>query len=322
MIKGNKNKKAKRVDEDQDDVAADLKRLQNKGKGGEGGASKNEHRLEVGDNLHRILPRGRKKKNKRWSRTFYRQVRVHFNVGPESQKMACLGDKECYICKRFKRERVRINNKYERGSEEGKRAWSKLCDSLGYKDRWCMLSFAYNPEGKLIKRAKLLDVSETVAVDLLETWVGSDSSPGIDFTDPETGRAMNIKKKKTGEDRRAVEYKVRPSTNAKAIAGWEELQSKLPDLNALIDEKYPKYTPEEQKAILEGDEDDRDEDEDDDDEDEKPRKKSKKSRRDEDEDEDDSDDDDDDDQDEDEDDDSDEDEPPVKSKLRKKSGRR
>ena len=118
MIPKKKNKQ-RASDNTIDDVRRDLERMQNKKE--KTGGSDSEIRLDVGDNYVRILPRGRKTKKNSWSRVFYLKIRVHYGVGPEAVKMRCPGE-NCYLCRRFRIERVKLNKKYERGSEEGKKA--------------------------------------------------------------------------------------------------------------------------------------------------------------------------------------------------------
>ena len=248
---------------DADDLArmkAKFKKQKDKEEGKSGGGNDALDKLEEGKNNRRILPR-------EGTREFYLQVAMHFGVGPDGKAVRCIGKlsedgwplpgTKCPLCKMFLKERARINEKYGKGSEEGKTQYLAAKDKYAPKPRYYMN--VLRPDGEV----KVLTAGEMILSQLLEMWLEDDSTVG-DFTDPENGRWLNIKKIKTGKRDRDVKYKVIAADEAEEI-DMDDLSEKLHDLDAVAGAVL---SPEDIQAIMTGgadDDDDEDEDEDEDD---------------------------------------------------------
>lgn len=314
-IKKSKNKKKRRQErEDEDDLSRMRKQYQ-RTKDREEGTDRDKTRdeLKEGSNMRRFLPR----KN---TREFYLQLWQHFGVGPMSQVVRCIGtftdkgfprpDTPCPICKQFLKEQHKNNQKYGRDSEVGKKKYFKIKEKYFPTKRYFMNVLRDDGE------VKVLQAGEMIVGQLLEHWFEDGSKVG-DFTDVETGRWMNIKRKGV---KLKTKYKVIPDDETSEVDDWKAVRKQMHDLEAAAGEILK---PAQIKAILEGDFDDEDQDEeedeedfdeddaseeDDEEEDEKDRRSSRKRKRRHARDDDDDDDDDGDDEDDDEDDDDDDDE--------------
>lgn len=235
IVKG-KNKKRHR--EDDDGALARMRKKWQRAKDkeeGTGDRDKIRDTLKEGSNNRRILPR-------KGSREFYLEVWQHFNVGPTSQVVRCIGtfsDKgfplpgtECPLCREFLKEQYKNNKKYERGSEKGKKAYFKIKEKWFPRQRYLMN--VLNEENEV----KVLACGEMIMGQLLEHWFEDGSKVG-DFTDPSDGRWMNIKRK---GQKLATKYKVIPDDETSEIDDWKAVRKQCHDLEEVAGEKMNKKT--------------------------------------------------------------------------------
>lgn len=243
---------------------------------GGGGGENSWDKLGDGKNMRRILPRPNEKK-------FYTEGWTHFNVGPNQRAVRCIDEAhintdrglpeagtKCPLCKKFLREQARINSEYQKGDEDGRAEWKRAKDKYVPRHQHYANVLVADDEGDV--EVKILAFGTQVWSQLLNYYLGDDTAIG-DFTNPKSGRWMNIKKeKKGGRDRRNIEYKVYPSSESESIAdAWDEIKEALHDLDAAAGKILSK---DEIIAIMKGvdlnkgsdsdDDEDEDEDEDDD----------------------------------------------------------
>lgn len=265
--------------------------------GGGGGGSNNFHKLGDGKNLLRVLPRPGHKK-------FYTEGWTHFNVGPNNRAVRCIDEgsvdperglpgsgTKCPLCKKFLREQSRINSEYQKGDEEGRAEWKKAKDKYVPRHQHYANVLVADDDGDA--EVKILGFGQMVWSQLMNYYLGDDTNIG-DFTDPEGGQMMNIKKShKGGRDRKNIGYEVFPTNEPEDISdSWDDIKGMLHDLDAAAGKVMSK---DEVIAVMKGidldkgsgsdddDDDDSDEDDDDDDEeeeededeDDRPVKKSK-----------------------------------------------
>lgn len=327
MTKHSKTNKKRPSDEsDLDDMRESFrKHKEREQNGGGGGGSNSWDKLEVGKNMRRLLPRESNRK-------FYTEGWTHFNVGPNDKALRCIDEEHinvergvpeagtrCPLCKKFLREQARINSEYKKGDPDGQAEWKAAKDKYVPRRQYFSNVLRMDDDGDA--EVKILAFGQQVWGQLMNYFIGDDTAIG-DFTDPESGRWLNIKKvKKGGKDPRNVGYEVFPASESDDISGsWDAIKEAMHDLNAAAGKVLSK---DEMIAIMKGidveKDDDDDDDSDDDASDSRSRKKSKHGDDDDDDDEaeaDDSGDDEDDD---------DEDDRPVKvkgSKLAKNMKRR
>lgn len=241
----------KKPDSSDDDGEAELRRMHERYKkkeetGQSGDFESDVDQLDEGDNERRVLAR-------EGTKDFSRKIDVHYNIGPQDDPDApkkncrCLASKnafnDCQPCLRYEKERARVNKKYPRGSEEGKAAWRKIADRWQKKTR-----FLFN-----VQRPEPQDVKVHICGDMImESLLGKYFNPKIgDFTDPETGRNLNFKKVKLGKAARAVKYDVE-SLDRSELENAEEVLAQRHDLDEIADKLFPKLSPEEQLAIMNG----------------------------------------------------------------------
>lgn len=210
----------------------------------EGETGGNTMKLQDGTNLCRILPRD-------GTPEFYLEVPIHFNVGPDGRYVRCIGrvDSEgrpvpgtkCPICKKFLQEKTRINTKYGRNSDDGKREYLRAKDAYHPKMRSYMNVLLTD------NTVKVLTAGPQIMGELLEMYVGEDAATIGDFTDPQDGSWIKLKKKRTGKSPRDVEYSVRVG-DQDAIE-WSTVKDMRHDLDA---EAGPLLEPDEITAIMVG----------------------------------------------------------------------
>lgn len=202
----------------------------------------NYDKLVDGKNVRRVL----------WPKDngeeFWAEGYVHYNLGPEGNKIAtCLktfdSKARCPICE-YAEKLKNSKNKEEK----------KLADSL--KARRRILIAVLNRDSDEEEEPKVLPIGVSILKGLLETICDPDYG---DITDFSEGRDMTIKKSGKGLN---TEYSVLPkpkSSIASEEFTKEELEEKIPDLMSLFVEK----SPEELEAILNGEDEEKEEDEDD-----------------------------------------------------------
>lgn len=292
-----KDKSKKRQDSDLDEMREAFRRHKERAKGG--GSSKNNwDKLGDGKNMRRILPRP-------GDRKFYTEGWTHFNVGPNGRAVRCVDEAKidpergipssgtkCPLCKKFLREQSRINSEYEKGSEDGRKEWTRAKDK--YVPRHQFYSNVLREDDDGDHEVKILAYGTQVWGQLMNYYLGDDTAVG-DFTHPEDGRWLNIKKEsKGGRNRRNVEYKVYPAGESSDISeSWDAIEELLHDLDDAVGKVL---SVEEVVAIMNGVDPDRESGDDDDDagDDASSRPRRRSSRDDDDEDDDDDRDDDDD----------------------------
>lgn len=238
-------------------------------KGGGGGAN-DWDKLSDGKNMRRILP---------WpsgDRKFYTEGYTHFNVGPNNKAIRCIDEKKiskrglpesgtkCPLCKKFLREQSRINSEYEKGDEDGRAEWKRAKDKYVPRRQYYVNVLRESDDGEDFE-VKIYPFGPQVWGQLMNFYLTDDSDIG-DFTDPESGRWLNIKKdKKGGNNRRNVEYKVYPASDSEDISeAWDDIKEQLHDLDAAAGKLLSK---EEVIAIMKGVDPDKGDDDDDDDDD-------------------------------------------------------
>ena len=320
MAKMNKTSKKKRDEEggeDLDEMRDAFKRHKEKKSGG-GGGEKVWDKLGDGKNMRRILPRPGERK-------FYTEGWTHFNVGPNTRALRCIDEAslnvdkglpeagtKCPLCKKFLREQARINSEYQKGDQDGRDEWKRAKDKYVPRHQFYANVLVAGDDDDV--EVKILAFGTQVWGALMNYYLGDDTSVG-DFTDPEGGRMMNIKRvHKGGRDRRNIGYEVFPASDTMDISdSWDDIKEALHDLDGAAGKLMSK---DEVIAIMKGVDLDKGSDDVDDDEsdDTSSRRKRSKSRRDDDDD--DEDDEDDEDDGEEEDDDDDDDDRPVKKKSK------
>jgi hypothetical protein len=317
-----RHNRSEKNDDDLDEMREAFRKHKTRAKGG--GGENSWDKLQEGKNNRRILPRPGERK-------FYTEGWTHFRVGPNDRAVRCIDEKHinperglpesgtrCPICKKFLREQARINSEYKKGDEDGQAEWGKAKEK--YVPRHQFYTNVLVPDDDEEVSVMILAFGPQIWESLMGFYLGDDSDIG-DFTHPETGRFLNIKKVKKSRDRRNVEYTVFPASDTVDISdSWSAIKKMLHDLDAAAGKIRSK---EEVIAIMKGEDVDEEEDDDDSDDDDasnagsdQPRRR--KSRRDDDEDDEDEEDDSDDD-------DVDDDDRPVKeksSKLALKMGKR
>lgn len=234
MAKMNKTSKKKRDSEDDLDDMRDAFRKHKTRANGGGGVS-DWDKLGDGKNMRRILPRPGERK-------FYTEGWTHFNVGPNQRAVRCICEDKinverglpesgtkCPLCKKFLREQSRINSEYQKGDQDGRDEWKRAKDKYVPRHQYYANVLVIGDDDDA--EVKLLAFGTQVWSQLLNYYIGDDTSIG-DFTDPESGRWMNLKKeKKGGRDRRNIEYKVFPADKATDISdAWEQIKEALHDL--------------------------------------------------------------------------------------------
>jgi len=291
MAKMDKTSKKRRTDdggEDLDEMREAFKHHKERSKGGGGGDSSWD-KLGDGKNMRRVLPRPGEKK-------FYTEGWTHFNVGPNKRAVRCIdeahinADKglpesttKCPLCKKFLREQSRINSEYQKGDKDGHAEWKAAKDKYVPRHQFYANVLAEGDDDDV--EVRILAFGSQIWGALLNYYLGDDTSIG-DFTDPESGRWMNLKKvNKGGRDKRNVGYEVYPASEQTDISdAWDDIKEALHDLDAATGKLMSK---DEVIAIMKGIDldkgsDDGDDDDDDSDDSSSRRKVSKK-RRDEDE---------------------------------------
>lgn len=318
--------------DDLDEMREAFRRHKERAKGGGGGSKNDWDKLSDGKNLRRWLPIP-------GSRKFYTEGWTHFNVGPNERAVRCIDEAhidperklpmsgtKCPRCKRFLREQARINSEYQKGDEEGREEWKRAKDKYVPRQQFYSNTLREDDDGDF--EVKITNYGAQIWGQLMNYYMGDDTDVG-DFTHPESGTWVNIKKEgKGGRNRRNVEYKVYTVEGPDIAKAWPSIKEALHDLDAAVGKII---SVEEFIAIEKGIDIDKSDDDDDD------RKSRRRKSRDDDDDDDRDDDDDDrrkkrrshDDDDRDDDDDDDEEDEeedrPVKvkkSRLAKKMRRR
>jgi hypothetical protein len=287
------SKKKQDNEEDLDDMREAFRKHKTRSKGGGGGAT-DWDKLGDGKNMRRILPRPGERK-------FYTEGWTHFNIGPNQRAVRCIDEDhineerglpepgtKCPLCKKFLREQARINSEYAKGDQDGRDEWKRMKDKYVPRHQYYSNVLVLDDDGDA--EVKILAFGTQVWSQLLNYYVGDDTAIG-DFTDPESGRWMNIKKeKKGGRDRRNIEYKVFPADKITDISdAWDDIKEALHDLEQAPGKAYSK---EEVIAIMKGidlnkgSDDGDDDDEDSDDDSSNSGSKKRRTRSDDDEDED------------------------------------
>lgn len=231
-----KSKKSADTDSDLDDMREAFNNHKKRASGG-GGSGKNDFdKLGDGKNMRRILPRLDAKK-------FYTESWTHFSVGPNQRALRCIDEKsinvdrglpesgtKCPLCAKFLREQSRVNSEYPKGDEEGRAEWKRAKDKYVPRHQHYCNTLVAADDGDV--EVKILAFGQQVWAALMNYYVGDDSAIG-DFTDPESGRWMNIKKShKGGRDRRNIGYEVFPARDSEDISdSWDDIKEALHDLD-------------------------------------------------------------------------------------------
>ena len=262
------NRTSKKNSDDLDELR-DAYRRHKEGRKGGGGGANDWHKLGDGKNMCRVLPRPGVRK-------FYTEGWTHFGVGPNQKAVRCIDEAKinverglpesgtkCPLCKKFLREQSRINSEYQKGDEDGRAEWKRAKDRYAPRHQYYCNVLVEDDEGDFVVR--ILAFGAQIWSQLMNFYLGDDTNIG-DFTDPEAGRWMNLKKeKKGGRDRRNVEYKVYPADETSDISdAWGDIEEALHDLDAATGKILSK---DEVEAIMKGvdpDKDDSDDDSDDD----------------------------------------------------------
>ena len=327
MAKMNRSSKKRTDDDDLDDMREQFRRHKDKPRGGGGG--NDWDKLGDGKNMRRVLPRPGEKK-------FYTEGWTHFNVGPNKRALRCIDEAninvdkglpetgtKCPLCKKFLREQARINSEYQKGDQDGRDEWKAAKDKYVPRHQYYANVLAESDDDDV--EVKILAFGTQVWSQLLNYYLGDDTSIG-DFTDPESGRWMNIKKvKKGGRDRRNIGYEVFPASESSDISdAWDDIKEALHDLDGAAGKLFSK---DEVIAIMKGVDldkgsDDGDDEDDDDSDDSSSRKKKRSKSRDDDDDDDDDDEDEEEEEEEEEDDDDGDCPVKKKSKLSVKMGKK
>lgn len=280
-------KTSKKKPDDLDEMRDAYRRHKSNAKGG--GSSKSDwDKLGDGKNMRRILPR-------EGDRKFYTEGWTHFNVGPNQRAVRCIDEghinvdkglpesgTKCPLCKKFLREQSRINSEYQKGDEDGRAEWKRAKDKYVPRHQYYSNVLCEDDEGDFA--VKILAFGAQIWGQLLNFYLGDDTNIG-DFTHPESGRWMNLKKeKKSGRDRRNVEYKVFPADEQQDISdAWDDIKEALHDLEAAPGQIL---SADEVVAIMKGLDADKDKGDDDDSDDSASNSRSRRRSRDDDDDED------------------------------------
>jgi hypothetical protein len=259
-----KGKTSKRHgDSDLDEMREAFRRHKERAKGG--GSTKNDwDKLSDGKNWRFILPRPGERK-------FYTEGYTHFRVGPNERAVRCVDEdhvdperglptsgSRCPLCKKFLREQSRINSEYEKGDEDGRREWGRAKDKYAPRHQFYSNVLREDDDGDF--EVKIYAYGPQVWGQLMNYFLGDDTDVG-DFTDPDNGRWMNIKKeKKGGRDPRNVEYKVYPVDGPDISVAWDSIKEALNDLDAACGQVL---SADEVVAIMKGVDADKDDDDDD-----------------------------------------------------------
>jgi hypothetical protein len=233
--------KKKRRSDDLDEMREAFRQHKERAKGG--GSSKNDFdKLEDGKNLRRWLPiPGRRK--------FYTEGWTHFDVGPNERAVRCIDEEhidperglpqsgtKCPRCKRFLREQARINSEYQKGDEEGQAEWGRMKQKYCARHQFYSNTLREDDEGDF--EVKITTYGPQVWGQLMNYYVGDDTNVG-DFTSPESGTWMNVKKvdkggNKRGRRRRNIEYKVYAADGPDISEAWDTIKEALHDLDAAV----------------------------------------------------------------------------------------
>ncbi len=304
-------KKSERESDDLEDMREAFRRHKERAKGG---AGKNDwDKLQDGKNLRRVLPRPGVRK-------FYTEGWTHFNVGPNERAIRCIDEAHmdpekatptsgttCPLCKKFLREQARINSEYQKGDEDGQAEWKRAKDKYVPRHQFYSNTLREDDDGEF--EVVITNYGPQVWGQLMNYYLGDDTDTG-DFTDPDNGTWMNIKKENKGgggrNKRRNIEYKVFPVEGPDIGDAWDSIKEALHDLDAAVGKIM---SAEEVVAVMKGI--DVDKDSDDSASDDRSKRRSKRRDRDED----DEDEDEDELEDDDGEDDDDDDRPVKKSKL-------
>ncbi len=229
-------KTSKGRDEDLDEMRNAFRAHKERAQGG-GGGKNDWDKLGNGKNLRFILRRVGERK-------FYTEGWTHFGIGPNERAVRCVDEAsidpertlptsgtKCPLCKKFLREQSRINSEYAKGDKEGHAEWKRAKDK--YTPRHQFYSNVLKEDDDDDFEVKIFAYGPQVWGQLMNYYLGDDTSIG-DFTDPESGRWMNIKKEsKGGSQRRNVEYKVFPASEPTDISdAWDSIKEALHDLEA------------------------------------------------------------------------------------------
>lgn len=241
-VKEKRIKAERRSDEALQEAQRMRDRLTKGERGGSGSASFDI--LTPGRNVRRYLPPCGANKLPCVERV------VHRRIGPAQKDIMCTGT-TCRVCAEETREIAKVNRKYQRGSEEGKKAWKSVKDKYGKTTRYFWLVLPY--EGKkmiLPPTIKVQEVGTMVQNLLIEEYTDIDN--GSDFTDPETGRPLVITRR--GEDLN-TRYTMQRTDTPLRLKCWPRIVKLVKgfDIDAVITERYPKLSPKEQMALLDGD---------------------------------------------------------------------
>ena len=283
MAKMEKTSK-KKGNADLEDMRDAFARQKARAAGGGGGGGKNDYdKLGDGKNMRRILPRESSEMRK-----FYTEGWTHFDVGPNKRAIRCIDEAhinverglpesgtKCPLCKKFLREQSRINSEYKKGDKDGHAEWKLAKDKYVPRHQFYANVLRLDDDGDA--EVVILAFGMQVWTQLMNYYLGDDTSIG-DFTDPEGGRWMNIKKeKKGGRDRRNVEYKVFPASDSSDISdSWDDIKEGLHDLEAAAGTVQ---SADEVVAIMKGIDLDKGSDDGDDDDDDSSDDSSSKSRK-------------------------------------------
>lgn len=281
------NRTSKRDDDtDLEDMRDAFKRHKERPRGGAG--KSDWDKLKDGKNMRRVLPRPNLRK-------FYTEGWTHFDVGPNNRAVRCIDEDgidverglpkpgtKCPMCKKFLKEQDRVNGEYAKGDKEGHAEWKRVKDRYAARHQYYANVLRVDEEDEENVEVKILAFGAQVWGALMNYYLGDDTNIG-DFTDPEGGRWLNIKKnKKGGRDRRNVGYEVFPATDTEDISdSWDDIKEALHDLDAAVGKIL---TKDEVIAIQKGldKKDDEDDDSGSDDDSSRSRRRGK-SRRDDDE---------------------------------------
>lgn len=303
--------KDKKKDDDLDSMREEFRRHKEGRKRGSGENAWDK--LSEGANLRRILPIPGSKK-------FYTDGWTHFNMGPNDRALRCIDEDsvdverglpksttKCPSCKKFLREQSRINSEYKKGDKDGHEEWRRAKDKYAPRRQYYSNDMIVDDDGSV--EIKILAYGPQVWGQFMNYFLGDDTNVG-DFTHPESGRMMNIKKEKKSKAKRNVEYHVYAKDELDISDSWDEIKENLHDLDAAVGKILSK---DEFIAVMKGIDPDKDkkeeEDDEDDDDDDDSSDDSSSGRRDEDDDED-------------EEEEEDEDDRPVKKKSSKLSKKR
>lgn len=280
MAKMEKTSKKRRTDdggEDLDDMREAFKHHKERSKGGGGGDSTWD-KLGDGKNMRRVLPRPGEKK-------FYTEGWTHFNVGPNNRALRCICEAQidvdrglptsgttCPLCKKFLHEQSRINSEYQKGDEDGRAEWKRAKDKYVPRHQYYANVLAEGDDDDV--EVRILAFGTQIWSQLLNYYLGDDTSIG-DFTDPESGRWMNLKKvHKGGRDKRNIGYEVFPASDQSDISdAWDDIKEALHDLDGAAGKLLSK---DEVLAIMKGVDLDKGSDDGDDDDDDTSSSSSKR----------------------------------------------